>query len=126
MEDVDFKSLKGKTLKKVIVDTGNDNIIFECTDNSKYRMFHNQSCCESVVIESIVGDLNDLIGNPILLAETRVSSELDEGQEYEESFTWTFYEIRNIKASCQIRWFGSSNGYYSESVNFRKLTDTSQ
>lgn len=83
------------------------------TDGSVMRMYHEQDCCESVWIESIVGDFNRLIGNPILVAEKRESDVkyTDNGDEM-----WTFYCIRNIKESVDIRWHGKSNGYYSISV----------
>jgi hypothetical protein len=38
-----------------------------------------------------------------------------------ESFTWTFYRLGTIKGDITIRWYGSSDGWYSESVSFKKI-----
>ena len=115
--DTDIKEMQGKTFGIVFED--GERLVFE-NDTERYIFYHSQDCCESVYIESISGDLNDLIGVPLLLAE-EVSSD-DEGplNEYEDSYTWTFYKFATIKGYVDVRWYGSSNGYYSESVSLRK------
>lgn len=119
-----FDALQGKTLKSVTVNDTKDRIRFETDDGRVFEQFHVQDCCEDVVVESIVGDLSDLIGTPILLAEEAESGTppADAKQEYvPESQTWTFYKLRTIKGSVDIRWLGVSNGYYSESVEFAEV-----
>jgi hypothetical protein len=126
-----ISELIGKTIIKFDVDDNQENIYIETSDGDRYRMNHSQDCCESVYIESIVGDIEDIVGSPILAAEEVVSHDdditvtvfrtLSETQSYDESFTWTFYKLATIKGSIDIRWYGSSNGYYSESVDFVSL-----
>lgn len=110
----------GKTITEVTGQVGGEEINFKFDDGIVARLYHSQDCCESVEIESIVGDLQDLVGNPLLVAEEVVSNEKVEGVEVyqDDSFTWTFYKFATIKGHVDVRWFGSSNGYYSESVNF--------
>lgn len=76
-------------------------------------------------IEDVCGDLNDLIGVPITMAEEVESRENPPGitKEYQDSFTWTFYKLATVKGYVTIRWYGESNGYYSESVSFDLVQD---
>ena len=117
--------LKGKTLSSVSAD-GAEEILFTTVDGDVYRMFHSQDCCESVYIESIVGDLQDLVGEPLLVAEANqnlfdILKDIGKEEESDESYTWTFYKFATRKGYVDIRWYGSSNGYYSEEVNFVKV-----
>lgn len=101
-----------------IVTVGDGELVFEnATD--RYVFSHHQDCCESVYIESIVGDIEDLVNTPILIAEESAGdTPADHVFEYEpESYTWTFYKFATFKGYVDIRWLGTSNGYYSESVN---------
>lgn len=123
-EDVPFSELYGQTLLSVKVSNDNQEIEFNTVDGRSFVMHHDNDCCESVQIESIVGEIEDLIGSPILVAEEVVSpDQLPEGfnpEDY-ESFTWTFYKLATFKGYVDIRWFGESNGYYSESVDFTEI-----
>lgn len=112
-------------LNKMIfkIENDNDRIDFYSTDGNMYSMYHNQDCCESVSIDDINGDLDDLIGSPILMADESSSknTKLDGTPDDDcESCTWTFYRFATIKGYVNIRWYGVSNGYYSESVNIYK------
>lgn len=115
--DVGVGVLKGLTLTSVTQKS--DEIAFVAEDGRCFVMYHDQDCCESVSIDEIIGDLNDLVGSEIFVAEERDSGNLPPQGEYDESYTWTFYEIATNKGSVTIRWYGTSNGYYSESVSVR-------
>lgn len=120
-----IEELLGKTLTN-IENREDEELIFTCTTGERYRLYHDQDCCEYVTIEDIVGGLDDLIGLPILLAEESSNSDDPPGGEEPESFTWTFYRLATARGSVTIRWYGESNGYYSESVTFERLRETPQ
>lgn len=92
---------------------GSENVTLTFRDGSTFRMWHREDCCETVEVAEIHGDVDWLIGSPILTADERINDDNPDGG---ESSTWTFYEIATNKGSVTIRWCGSSNGYYSETV----------
>lgn len=123
MNWVKIEELKGKTLKEIIGDVNSSELIFVTTEGDRYKMYHEQDCCESVRIEDINGDLQDLIGSPLLVAEEVSDEDTPPASGSDDSFTWTFYNLATVKANVQIRWFGTSNGYYSESVDIIKMEE---
>lgn len=112
-EWLDVSVLHGKTLTE-IKQVDNDELYFLTSDGETYKMYHEQDCCESVSIEEIIGDMADLIGSPITMAE-EVTEENEDDWEHQ---TWTFYKFATNKGYVTLRWLGESNGYYSESVDF--------
>jgi hypothetical protein len=117
---MDINTLIGRTVASI--DAQKEVVTFSCTDGKRYKMYHSQDCCESVEVEDIIGDINDLIGSPILSAEEVMSDKNPEDKNYSaDSMTWTFYKLATIKGYVTIRWYGQSNGYYSESVDFVEL-----
>ncbi|MDB4302038.1 hypothetical protein N9924_00575 [bacterium] len=112
----DFSTLLGKTLVSV-ENRGDEELIFTTTSGKVFMLYHPQDCCEYVSIEDICGDLNDLVGSPILRAEENESDD----PEASESGTWTYYKLDTAKGDVVVRWYGSSNGYYSESVYFTEV-----
>lgn len=115
--------LIGLTLLKIEGAVGDDELRLTSSDGRVFVQYHSQDCCENVQIEDICGDLEDLIGAPLVEAECVTSeNETPEGipaVEYPESYTWTFYKFRTIKGGVTVRWLGESNGYYSEDVDMR-------
>ncbi len=116
-----ISELIGKTLVEIKISEGKDEMIFICDDGAKYRMFHHQDCCETVELDDINGDLEDLIGESIVLAEESTNSDEPKDSRLVESSTWTFYKIATVKGYVDIKWYGESNGYYSEEVDFEKI-----
>ena len=107
-----FEDILGKTLTAITETDEEDEIHLTFTDGKHYKLFHEQDCCESVLVEDICGNLLDLIGAPLIQAEE--STNFDDE---DEDQTWTFYRLATIKGSVTIRWSGRSD-YYSTAVDF--------
>lgn len=117
-----FEELVGQTIIKTVgFERHSDIVKFYTAEGNQYSMYHEQDCCECVCIEDIDGDVEDLCDTPILMAEEVVSDDDPPLDEYAESYTWTYYKLATIKGSVTIRWYGTSNGYYSERVYFYKI-----
>jgi hypothetical protein len=97
-----------------------DVIIFE-NDVESFIFYHEQDCCEYVHVEDIVGELKLLENTPLLAAEefkqyNTIKAGDDDWEDRHQ--TYTFYKFATVKGHVDIKWYGESNGYYSESVDF--------
>ena len=120
----------GVTMDSVVATRGeevDDTLVFT-GGGFTFTFYHSQDCCEIVTIEDIVGDLEDLVGSPILMAESvdndggdnaGLPEEVKDGPP-DDRQEWTFYKFATAKGFVTVRWFGSSNGYYSTVVSFEK------
>lgn len=119
----DTQELIGKTPTKAYVEKG--ALLFEFDDGSAYTLDGESDCCNSPAsVEDVCGDLNDLVGLPLLLAEEVSNGDAPEGQPEgaQESYTWSFYKFGTVKGRVTVRFLGSSNGYYSETAYLRQTT----
>lgn len=115
-----INDMVGQTFDKVYQcenSDGNDALVFENSEGI-FVFSHWQDCCEYVHVEDITGDLKDLIGSPLLVAAV----ESEDYPKASESGTWTFYKFATIKGWVDVRFYGSSNGYYSEDVSLNYVS----
>lgn len=121
--NANISQLIGKTLSAVR-QNGRDSIDFESDTGERWQMRYEPDCCASCDIEDVVGDLDDLVGSPIVMAEVSTNSDVPKESAYTpDSFTWTFYRFATAKGYVTVRWYGESNGYYSETASFRRVGD---
>lgn len=115
-----ISEMVGQTFVSVTGSAGDNVMRFLRADGSGFVFLHYDDCCESVGIEDICGDVADLVGSPLVLAE-ECSNEPDPYVYGEGSHTWTFYRFATVKGTVTVRWLGESNGYYSESVDIERI-----
>ena len=117
-----IKSFLGRTFTEIAVNDDNTEIRVICNDNkTEFWVYHEQKCCEQVYIEDIVGNLQDLLNSEIIMAEEESNTKYTECG-YEPKYSqpiklWTFYKLATNKGYVTIRWYGTSNGFYSEKVS---------
>lgn len=119
----DFAKMKNETLREIrgcVV--GSEQVDFLCESGRVFRLYHSQNCCESVQVEDIAGDLDDLIGSPLVLCELVTNQDhLPGATQPSDSFTWSFYKMATVKGYVTLRWLGESNGYYGEEAYFEEI-----
>jgi len=110
--NVDIEILLGVTIKSITKTSFGDGateILFVTRDCQSFTMYHCQDCREAVKIDSISGNLKDLIGSPIVKAECAHNSK-------EDSFTGTFYKLTTDKGTVVIKWYGQCLNHPEEPV----------
>lgn len=123
MQVVALHEIVGKIPVQIRGEVQDDTLVIHFTDGTSIKFYHSQDCCECVFIEDIVGDWTDLLNTPLVLVEERTfTSEEDTtpaGCTCWDVDSWTFYSFQSAKGVVDVRWHGSSNGYYSTSVDWR-------
>ena len=109
-----IEDMKGKTFINIEITEDKERIYFETDSNELFLMYHEQDCCEEVYLEDICGDIDNLLNAPIEFAECTQNH--SEDNDCDISSTWTFYKLATNKGYVTLRWYGESNGYYSEEV----------
>jgi hypothetical protein len=103
---------------------GSEEVTIVTKEGGKLTLRYEPDCCASCSICQVDGDPMDLLGLPLLMCEEDGNvpdhDMLDEqgagnGASYhDESYTWTFVKFATTAGYVTLRWYGSSNGYYSE------------
>lgn len=94
---------------------GSETVTMRTAEGNELRLQYDYDCCASCSVEQIDGDPEDLVGVPLLMCEIVDSEDVAPACEDPESYTWTFVKFGTVKGYVTVRWFGRSNGYYSES-----------
>jgi hypothetical protein len=107
-----YDMLIGKVVSRIERLVQSDEVHFYLDSGEVLRMWHYQACCEEVVLESVDTELSEVEGTIKRFEETTLEVSSDE-----QWTSATFYNITIGSTMFNMRWYGSSNGYYSESVD---------
>ena len=125
MEVKTYTEFSGKTIQEIRgCKKHSDEVTIKFTDGSCLKFYHQQDCCETVLLEDFDITPEWLIDSKIISVEERISRS-EEGvkplNNWDESYTWSFYVIKTSSSTMVLRWYGTSNGWYSETVDIDHL-----
>lgn len=104
----------GKTIESVLgAEAGSEDVTFFFTDGTAVSTYHSRDCCESVLIDRVEGDVQELIGKVIASASEDEAGTQDR-DDVGDSSTWTEQTLEADGVKVMIVWLGTSNGYYGE------------
>ena len=112
-DPIPFDSLQGSVL--LSFEKLDDRVSF-ITDKGKFTLISFESWCGNdcdVSLEDIDVDISRLFNEEIVLAEETIDSN-------DENASYSFYKLRTNNDSVTLRFYGRSNGYYSESMSLYK------
>ena len=120
-----YTEFSGKTIQEIRgCKKHSDEVTIKFTDGSCLKFYHKQDCCETVLLEDFDITPEWLIDSKIISIEERISRS-EEGvnplNDWAESYTWSFYVIKTSSSTMVLRWYGESNGWYSETVDIDYL-----
>ena len=94
------------------VDLDGSDMLLTTATGRQIRIYHVQDCCEDVVFHD--GDWRSVRGR--VVKDVTVQHEPDDDPSF-ESATWSVVTFELDEGAEVLRWHGSSNGYYSETVD---------
>lgn len=121
LREASFSELKGGRITGINYE--DDVLILTIVINDetrRFKMYHPQACCESVELIDGLEELKQCLNYTIVDAYVTTNSN-DSKDNTHESWTWTYYTIQTDRCSATLRWYGTSNGYYSEGVSFVEI-----
>lgn len=126
MEVKTYTEFSGKTIQEIRgCKKHSDEVTIKFTDGTCLKFYHRQECYETVLLEDFDTNPEYLINTNIIYIEERKYSNSENAVEplndCAESNTWTFYIIKTSKFTMWMRWYGESNGWYSETVDIDYL-----
>jgi hypothetical protein len=101
LEQLLGRTMRSVTRRRSVTRNQTETIDFVCIDGTRWEMYCEPNDVPNYVtweIEEVIGDLEDLVGAPIAIADERC----------------TFYRFATVKGCVTVRWSGSSNGVYRE------------
>ena len=106
-----------KRIKSINLQADSEVVTFVFEDDSELEQYHSQDCCENVYVSQVDGDPMRFIGAELYTIQEKIELGEEEGEYSDGTYTYTFYTAKTSKGYLDWRWDGSSNGYYSESVD---------
>lgn len=123
-----FDDLVGKTIWQIerTLDWHGETrmLVLHLDDLTAFYMYdeeHGTGNDVSIRLTDISGDLDDLLNEPLLVAE--MAKQDDNSSTPDDGQNWTFYRFATQKGFVVLRWLGQSNGYYSEEVSTKMVDD---
>ncbi len=106
-----------EVVESIDIDRKENKIMITTISGRRFMFCHNQDCCESVTIVDVDGYKQEDLKGDLL----QIDYETFEPMDYCDHTTLT-----NIRFVCNhrtmiVRWVGTSNGFYSETVSFCEI-----
>lgn len=89
-------------------------------------VFQPSNLCANVEIDDVNGDPQGMVGHLIKKVEVVSNKQFSAKDEYTKNYLWTFYKFATLDGYIDIRWYGTSNGWYSEEVLWTILDENDE
>jgi hypothetical protein len=123
IQKIDVHSIDDVIGKKIIEVTGgrvgDESFTLMFEDGTGITFCHDQDCCEHVSIDDVEGDIKGMAGQTLLKCSYTTSVNEDPQSDWDDSWTWTFYHFATCNGYVDMKWYGTSNGCYSERVDVK-------